>query len=376
MGDFNNLGNDLKNKINNAVSSHDFEQLSDDISGIINGALSGLRSGITATGTALKNSLFSSKSAELTPYPTNKRALPSGYGMPSLVCGIAGGVLLGAATISTLLLFIIINSVGLLVTSAAMLIGSVSCFIAAHSGYFSKNLKKKFDRYCSLMSDRTYYEISYLSEQLRQPRKQTIKELSKLIQLGAFPQGHIDSKKEYFIGDDATYTHYLTSMELAARRRSETDTEKLDKIRGEIDKGREHIRRIKQANTLILNDNISSKLNDTEIILGRIFDRVEQKPELLPDIRKLLEYYLPITQKLLDAYIDLDSQSSSSDNIEKSKTEIEKSLDTINTAFFNLYNSLFDDDKVDIISDISVLRAMFAQEGLNKNDFSGENSSS
>ena len=44
-------------------------------------------------------------------------------------------------------------------------------------------------------------------------------------------------------------------------------------------------------------------------------------------------------------------------------------MDSVNTAFYNLYNSLFMDDKVDIISDISVLRSMFAQEGLNNSDF-------
>ena len=38
-------------------------------------------------------------------------------------------------------------------------------------------------------------------------------------------------------------------------------------------------------------------------------------------------------------------------------------------AFSNLYNSLFDDDAMDVASDISVLNAMFAQEGLTKKDF-------
>lgn len=369
MGDLNNLGNDLKNKINDAVNSNNFEQLSGDISGIIENAIGGVSKGLASTGSALKNAFFGRKTAAAAPYPMNRNALPAGYGMPSLICGIAGGMILGAFTVSMLILYLIINSIGFLVTSAFMLIGSVCCFIAARRGYFAKNLKKKFDRYCSLMMGKTYYEIDYVSDQLHQPKKQTLKELSRLIQLGAFPQGHIDRGNKYFIGDNVTYDHYLSSMAHADRQRNAADTEKLNKIRGEIQKGRDHIARIKQANSLILNSEISAKLNDTELILNKIFDRVEQRPELLPDIRKLLEYYLPITQKLLDAYIDLNKQSAELDNIEKSKTEIEKSLDSINTAFFNLYNSLFDDDKVDIISDISVLRTMFAQEGLNKTDF-------
>ena len=114
---------------------------------------------------------------------------------------------------------------------------------------------------------------------------------------------------------------------------------------------------------------MSDKLDTTELILKNIFDRLEKRPDLVPDARKLIEYYLPITEKLLSAYIELDRQNIGSENIDRSKLEIEKSMDSVNTAFYNLYNSLFMDDKVDIISDISVLRSMFAQEGLNNSDF-------
>lgn len=370
MGDYNNLGNDLKNKINDAVNSKNFDKLSGDISNIIDNAFNGVRSGIASTGNTIKNAFFKNKNSAYTPYPTNRYALPSGYGMVALICGIVGGVFLSAVTVILFLICLLMGgSAGIFIAFLCSLACSVACFIAASRGSFAKNLKRKFDRYCSIMIGKSCYEIDYVSVQMMQPRKQTLKELSKLIRLGAFPQGHIDTKKKYFIGDDSTYNHFLASLELTNQRLKEIDSEKLEEIRGDIEKGREHIKLIRQANVLILNEEMSAKLNDTELILKRIFDRVEQKPDLLPEIRKLIEYYLPITQKLIDAYIDLDKQSAEFENIEKSKTEIEKSMDCINTAFFNLYNSLFHDDKVDIISDISVLRSMFAQEGLNNTDF-------
>lgn len=370
MGDYNNLGNDLKNKINDAVNSKNFDKLSGDISNIIDNAFNGMRSGIASTGNTIKSALFKNKNSAYTPYPTNRYALPSGYGMVSLICGIVVGIFFSAVTVILLLIYLLTGgSAGFFISFLFALVCSVACFIAANRGAFAKNLKRKFDRYCSIMVSKSCYEIDYVSVQMMQPRKQTLKELSRLIHLGAFPQGHIDPEKKYFIGDDATYNHFLTSIEVTNKRLKEVDSEKLEEIRGDIEKGREHIRLIRQANVLILNNEMSSKLDDTELILKRIFDRVEQKPELLPEIRKLIEYYLPITQKLIDAYIDLDKQSAEFENIEKSKSEIEKSMDSINTAFFNLYNSLFHDDKVDIISDISVLRSMFAQEGLNNTDF-------
>ena len=43
-----------------------------------------------------------------------------------------------------------------------------------------------------------------------------------------------------------------------------------------------------------------------EMLVGRIFDRVEQNPDSVDDIGKLMEYYLPTTIKLLEAYEELE----------------------------------------------------------------------
>lgn len=82
-----------------------------------------------------------------------------------------------------------------------------------------------------------------------------------------------------------------------------------------------------------------------------------------------MEYYLPTTVKLLHAYEELDAQPIQGANILSSKKEIEDTLDTINQAFENLLDSFFQDAAWDISSDISVLQAMLAQEGLTNSAF-------
>ena len=77
-----------------------------------------------------------------------------------------------------------------------------------------------------------------------------------------------------------------------------------------------------------------------------------------------MEYYLPTTIKLLDAYEQLDSQPVQGENIISSKREIEKTIDTLNTAFEKLLDDLFQDTAWDVSSDISVLQMMLAREGL------------
>ena len=100
------------------------------------------------------------------------------------------------------------------------------------------------------------------------------------------------------------------------------------------------------------------------MLVDRIFDRVEQNPETVDDIHRLMDYYLPTTIKLLEAYEDLDAQPVQGENIISSKKEIEKTLDTLNTAFEKLLDDLFQDTAWDVSSDISVLNMMLAQEGL------------
>jgi len=77
-----------------------------------------------------------------------------------------------------------------------------------------------------------------------------------------------------------------------------------------------------------------------------------------------MEYYLPTTVKLLDAYEELDKQPVQGENITNGKGEIEKTLDTLNVAFEKLLDSLFEDTAWDVATDISVLHTMLAQEGL------------
>ncbi len=81
-----------------------------------------------------------------------------------------------------------------------------------------------------------------------------------------------------------------------------------------------------------------------------------------------MEYYLPTTLKLLEAYKEFDRQPVQGENITTAKKEIEKTLDTINLAFENLLDDLFEDAAMDVSTDISVLNTMLAQEGLTENN--------
>lgn len=122
---------------------------------------------------------------------------------------------------------------------------------------------------------------------------------------------------------------------------------------------------------------MTEKICHMEVVVQKIFERLEEHPEVLPDLKQMMDYYLPTTVKLLEAYEELEEQPVQGDNIASARKEIEETLDTLVFAFEKLLDSIFQDTAWDISSDISVLHTMLAQEGLTENAFAkprkGEN---
>ena len=110
-----------------------------------------------------------------------------------------------------------------------------------------------------------------------------------------------------------------------------------------LDKGNEFLEKIHRSNEAIPGVEISRKISRIELIVQKIFDRAKEHPEIIPDLNRLMDYYLPMTVKLLNAYEDMDSQPIQGENITASKREIEETLDTLNVAFEKLLDSVFED---------------------------------
>ena len=137
-----------------------------------------------------------------------------------------------------------------------------------------------------------------------------------------------------------------------------------------IKEGNDCIRKLRKLNEDIEGEVISAKLSSLENLLQEIFDRVKEHPEQMPQMQKFMNYYLPTTLKLVEAYREFDDVSVPGADIALAKLEIEKTLDTINQAFAELLNKLFRSTVYDVTTDAQVLQTMLAKEGLTGiNDF-------
>lgn len=140
-----------------------------------------------------------------------------------------------------------------------------------------------------------------------------------------------------------------------------TGNVELDKM---ISDGNLAIAEMKRLNESIKDEKISRQIDRLEEISGKIFDCVKASPEKLPQIRKFMNYYLPTTLKLLNAYDRMGSQGVSGENISGTMERVENMMGTIVTAFERQLDGLFGDQALDISTDITVLENMMAREGL------------
>ena len=245
---------------------------------------------------------------------------------------------------------------------------------------------ERFRRYVDVVKDKLYCSIEDMADKVGKSKRYVRRDLKKMMQKGMFLQAHLDKKETCFIASDAMYKQYqLTQkqyeqaqLEEKEQTRQKEDTKKPvessvettdSKVAKVLEEGREYIRIIRECNDEIPGEEMSEKLDKLELLVTRIFARVEEEPELASDMQKMLSYYLPTTQKLLEAYRDLDKQDVEVKNISETKREIEKTVDTINIACEGFLDDLFRDRAWDIQSDISVLNTMLKQDGYIKSDF-------
>ncbi|MDO4357811.1 MAG: 5-bromo-4-chloroindolyl phosphate hydrolysis family protein, partial [Clostridia bacterium] len=124
------------------------------------------------------------------------------------------------------------------------------------------------------------------------------------------------------------------------------------------------LREIRYLNDLIDDEAVSARIDDIESITANIFYLVQEKPERMEEIRTFMNYYLPTTFKLLNAYARLEKQRVAGENVTHSKREIEAILDKLVEGFRQQLDRLFQSDAIDISSDIDVLETMMAKDGL------------
>lgn len=398
--DWEKLGKDIQHIVEDAVNSQDFNQLNKTITNTVNEAAKSVRKGLRTAEHAVnqewnrknyrwygpkedlhrerrenrENSayvLYKERKAELAApqfFRRNTGIKAGGWAMT--ICGCVLNVGLGLAVIILCLVSLFLGGfpMGIRIALSILLPFLLGSAILTGAGNRMLSSIKRYRTYIQGLKGRTYCNIKELADLSKKSTSFVVKDVKKMIEKGWFIQGHLDEENTCLIVSHDTYREYeelkIQRLEQQKLEQVKSQTVKNEALQKVIEKGQEYICKIRACNDAIPGEEISGKISHMEMLIQKIFDRVSEDPKSLEDINKMMEYYLPTTVKLLEAYQSLDEQPVQGENIKSSKVEIEQTLDTLNEAFEKLLDSLFEDVAWDVSSDISVLHTMLAQEGL------------
>ena len=136
-----------------------------------------------------------------------------------------------------------------------------------------------------------------------------------------------------------------------------------DAVADVIREGRAAMRRIRQANDVISDAALSAQIDSIENSCRQILSILEQRPQLLSQLRTFLRYYLPTTLKLLDARARLENSASTPKALEV-RTRISEAVSVIDKAFKKQVEALDEYRFIDLESEMDVLRDMLKADGL------------
>ena len=375
--DLERFGEDIRKTVQNAVDSQDFRKLNQTITNTVNDAVG-----------AVSRNIKSVQAVNRRPKPPVLYRQVTSVQVRGTVTTVLGAVIGGMC--STAFLFFAVTAwlaggygIPEIAVMALFLSMGVAGFVICGCGTGIRARIRRFRTYIRVLGKREYCNIQELSKAVKKNARYVARDLEDMFSRGWFLQGHLDEQRTCLIVSDGMYRQYLQAEAQRKQIEREAEASGLDRqderefeasglggtklppeVQRVIVEGDTYIRKIHACNDAIHGEEISAKISRMELLVNRIFHRVEQNPESVDDIHKLMEYYLPTTVKLLEAYQEMEAQPVAGENIRSSKKEIEATLDTLNVAFEKLLDGMFQETAWDVSSDISVLQTLLAQEGL------------
>lgn len=391
--DFNDLGNSISHLVDDAINSQNFKELNKTINTTINQALDGVNRTMENI-----NSYSSRFHQNGHPYQPNSkngplRTQPLQMQTPSRVYTkspkgqISGSIkaflgfsMAGIGGISALVLIILalfgILNLGTTIALVMVFLLFAGGMVLGISGTKVLSRIKRFRQYCNVIGSKGYVKLDDLEKSTGRAKKFLIQDLEDMINHRMFRQAHMDHQQSCLMLNDEVYQQYLQTLESQEAKKKEeqamADAGITPEFMTVIKESEDYISKIHQANDELPGEVISQKLARLELVITRILAEVKRQPKKAGELQRFMNYYLPTTWKLINAYLEFERQPVRTENVITTQKEIEGTLDTINNAFETLLNDLFQTQAWDISSDISVLQTMLAQEGLTKSDLNNK----
>ena len=217
---------------------------------------------------------------------------------------------------------------------------------------------KRFRKYLALIGKRESISITTLAQAMPVSVHKACDDLQDMLDSGVLEKGYLDmSTGRLILSDEGLQEEAPPAPEPEEESEKEEDT--LDMTDDDA-----VLAAIRQLNDDIDDEMMSQKFDRIGEITGKIFAYQKQNPNRAGQLRSFLSYYLPTTLKILKAYARMEEQGVEGENIRSAKERIEGMMDKVVEGFEKQLDRLFQDDAMDIATDVQVLERMLEKDGL------------
>ena len=111
------------------------------------------------------------------------------------------------------------------------------------------------------------------------------------------------------------------------------------------------------------NVDLKSDIKNIYQTTNKIIEKVSKDKNSLKKIRTFINYYLPVTLKILEKYDEIENQHMNTKDGKEFMKTVEEKIKVISKAFENQLGALYQNDMVDVDAELGVLENMLKTEG-------------
>lgn len=163
-------------------------------------------------------------------------------------------------------------------------------------------------------------------------------------------------------------TSAFVAGELVLTKNKKTLKEENFNLYKVLENAKKHNKRIIEAKSYIDNDEIKAYLTSINDSTSKIIKTIEKTPKKIKNIDNFFDYYLPITVKIINRYDEIENNNLSSKDSKKFMTSTINMLASIDKAFRNILNNLYQKEIIDMDAEMKVFSSMLKADGFNENE--------
>ena len=131
-----------------------------------------------------------------------------------------------------------------------------------------------------------------------------------------------------------------------------------------LKQAKEQISELKRISLQIESGDLVNDIKEIINTSNKIIDTLSKKTEKLNQVYNFLNYYIPVTIKILTRYDEIENQRLTSNESKRFMESIEKTIKKIRKAFNEQLTNMYQAEMIDTDAEIKVFESMLKTDGF------------